>query len=157
MSTKRRTLRRGGRKGRLTPEVIAAWLAADFHALHCALGLRVWEASPLPREITPLGCDDDGADRQAVELQRRLLAAAGWPDCRHVYEANLREAQGWASSCRELVKYPDRGGQGTNCDPASRREALRRAEAEVRYRKELLTGLDEVRRRFAPGAKMSSP
>ncbi len=152
MSTKRRTSRRGGRRDRLTPEVIAAWLAADCSALHCALGLQPWESSPLPREITALGVDDDDDDRPIVELQRKLLAVAGWPDCRRIYEENLRDAQGWARYCADLVRHPEHGGQGTGRDPVSRRAALKQAKAAVAYRKELLAGLEDVRRRFMPAA-----
>ena len=86
---------------KITPEAIQAWKRADFHALHSLLGLKPWEASPLPRKITALGCsqDDllvepnDGAWGQslpkAVALQRQLLAVAGWPDCRQIYEGKL--------------------------------------------------------------------
>src|SRR5689334_2775915 len=94
------------REHRITPEVIAAWEAADFSALHAALDLKPWEASPLPREITALGVSQsDVADptrwadlwnesiTQAVELQRQLLKLAGWPDCREEYEKNLRDAE----------------------------------------------------------------
>src|SRR6188472_3143559 len=109
MATKRRTIRRGIRSNRLTPEVIAAWMACDYRALHCALGLQPHEPSPLPREIGALGCSEEDLARVApdsprlwdkalprsLELQRRLLALAGWPDCREAYETNLREAEEW--------------------------------------------------------------
>jgi hypothetical protein len=40
-------------------------------------------------------------------------------------------------------RHPDRGGIGTNSDPASRRRALQEAEADVAYRRQLLEDLDE--------------
>jgi hypothetical protein len=84
MSTNRRTKRRGAKPG-ITPEAIAAWQAADFRALHRALGLAPWEPSPLPREIIALGCSqDDEVDAdsgrcwdqalpKALAIQRKLL------------------------------------------------------------------------------------
>ncbi len=90
MSTKRRTIRRG-KNGQLTPEAIAAWHACDYNALHCALGLYPHEMSPLPSEVISLGVtegdvpDPDSTSPfeqsywKAIELQRKLLAVAGWP------------------------------------------------------------------------------
>jgi hypothetical protein len=152
MSTNRTRIRRCTKR-RITPEAIAAWQACDFHALHCALGLRVWEASPLPTEITSLGVDADyvlppnaspweQTRVQAAKLQRELLKAAGWPDCREAYEENLREAKHWAAYCADLLEHPERGGLGTGCDPASRRRALREARRKVAYRRRLLVELD---------------
>jgi hypothetical protein len=124
MTTKRRTIRRGG-KGRITHEGIDAWKRCDFGALHLALGLAPWEQSPLPEEVTALGVSEDnppdpasttGWDqsyRKAIGLQRALLAAAGWPNCRAAYEENLHDAEEMAAYCRELVDHPERGGQGT--------------------------------------------
>jgi hypothetical protein len=71
-----------------------------------------------------------------------LLAVAGWPDCRQAYEKNLREAEQEVRECRELVRHPERGGIDTGCDPASRREQLAEAEAELAYRKRLLADLE---------------
>src|SRR6516225_6611684 len=50
-----------GRKSvlKITPEAIGAWKRADFDALHRLLGLAPWEASPLPYEITALGCSEN--------------------------------------------------------------------------------------------------
>jgi hypothetical protein len=152
MTTNRRKLDRTKRPI-ITEQAVAAWKRADFMALHRALGLKLWETSPLPSEITALGCSEDELDPadhryqydvKALALQKQLLSAAGWPDCRQVYEENLRDAQEWAAYCRELVKYPDRGSIGTGCDPFSRREKLQEAKAEVAYRKKLLAELDEV-------------
>src|SRR5262245_17999477 len=83
MPTKRTKLSRPTRS-RITPRAVAAWKAADFGALHSALGLKPWECSPLPREITALGVSRDEAVNpnsvygwehskpQAIELQRQL-------------------------------------------------------------------------------------
>ncbi len=147
---------------RMTPEIIEAWKRADYNALHLLLRLQPWDSSPLPKEITPLGvCEDDfpvdsdvqdwdrRSQEAAIKLQRRLLEIAGWPDCRHEYEKNLKDAEEWADYCRELVRHPDRGGQGTRCDPKSRREDLEEAVAKVAYRRELLAGLASVQRKWA--------
>jgi hypothetical protein len=143
MSTNRRTKRRGAKPG-ITPEVIAAWQAADFRALHRALGLAPWEPSPLPREIIALGCSQDDevdadSDRcwdralpKVLAIQRKLLEVAGWPECREAYEGNLREAKEWAAYCRGLP---------------SLRAKLRDAQDEVAYRKRLLDELDPISRK----------
>jgi hypothetical protein len=132
---------------------IAAWQAADYRALHRALGLGPW-ASPLPAEITACGCsqgDEVAADSdrcwdralpKVLAMQRKLLEVAGWPECREAYEGNLREAREWATYCRGLVKHPDRCHRGTGMDLPSLREKLRNAESEVAYRKKLLDELD---------------
>ena len=151
MPTKRTPLRRDIRR-RITPEAVAAWMAADYHALHAAFGLRPWQSSPLPSCITALGVSEGDPPSYldehrradwltAQELQRELLAAAGWPDCRVAYEENLAEAESWAAYCRELVDYPNRGSQGTGCDPASRQLQLDKALAAVKYRRKLLRDL----------------
>ena len=153
MSTKRRTKRRGGRR-HLTPEAITAWQACDFGALHVALNLHPWNHSPLPEEVICLGVSQNSppdyldahqkADwRQAQALQRELLKAVGWPDCRHAYRENLAEALRCQRYCKSLVDHPEFGGQGTNCDPASRRRRLKEAEGAVDYRRRLLVELDE--------------
>jgi hypothetical protein len=69
----------------ITPEVIAAFEAGDYSALHCALHLRPWEASPLPLSVTALGVDQGPAPdwanaettswAKAQKLQREILAA----------------------------------------------------------------------------------
>ena len=153
MPTNRRPLRRG-RKARLTPEVIAAWQACDVRALRCALGLELWEPSPLPSEITAGGVSEDNppppkstrlhdkAYEKVLALQRELLAVAGWPDCREAYERNLRNAEEDRDDCARLVRDPDARHQGTGMDPASLRRSLREAQAEVAYRKKLLAELD---------------
>jgi hypothetical protein len=87
--------------------------------------------------------------KRSLELQRKLLAVAGWPDCRESYEQNLRKAQKGVRECRELVRHPERGGIGTGCDPASRREQLATALAELAYRKKLLADL-EARNEITP-------
>jgi hypothetical protein len=84
-----------GRKAitRITPEAVAAWKRADFMALHRALGLKPWQPSPLPSEVTALGvCEGERPDAdsgrawdhawpKALALQKQLLELAGWPDC----------------------------------------------------------------------------
>jgi hypothetical protein len=64
MSTKRRIIDRERKQG-ITPEAVAAWMACDWDALHCALGLNIWERSPLPREISGMGCSEDDLPEDA--------------------------------------------------------------------------------------------
>lgn len=77
------------REHRITPTAIEAFIAGDYFELHRALGLRPWEASPLPLSVDALGVDADRgppswmteaarlADwEQAAELQRKLREAA---------------------------------------------------------------------------------
>jgi hypothetical protein len=146
-----------GRAHKITPEAIAAWKSCDFMALHRSLGLYPWEASPLPDTITSLGVSEETAASidpdtaqgwgqsfpQAIELQRALIAAAGWPNCRAVYEKNLFDAENRANYCEHLNRHPERGGQGTGCDMESRQAALEDALEEVEYRRALLDELDE--------------
>ena len=156
-----------GRKSvlKITPESIAAWKRADFDELHRLLGLAPWKASPLPYEITALGCSEDDLpiDRdssywdkslpKAIALQKQFLALAGWPDSRKICEEQLHEAEEWLDYCRERVEHPPIGEFGTGCDPESRRENLADAEDEVAYRQELLAGLDAMQRKWAPDAR----
>jgi hypothetical protein len=71
---------------------LASWSAADMRALQNALGWGyLCEASPLPRSVEPLGvCEEDllnirpgyAFDKtipRALEVQRQLIAIAGWP------------------------------------------------------------------------------
>jgi hypothetical protein len=162
MTTNRRTVRRGGKRGRITPEAIAAWQAADYSALHAALGLKPWEPSPLPAEITALGVTQDeepigdstrlwnDALPKAQALQRELLAVAGWPDCRAEYEKNLRRAREMASYYRMLYRHPERRHQGTGSDDLSLRRKLKDEEREVRYRQQLLRELARVQEEYRP-------
>ena len=154
MPSKRRPLLRE-RKVQLTPEIIAAWQSCDDRALSCALGLdRFGERSPLPSEILSRGVSpdfppspnsgrpmDESYDK-ALAIQRELLAVAGWPDCRAAYEKNLREAVEMRDYYALLLRDPDARYQGTGMDTVSLRQGLKEAEAEVRYRKKLLAGLD---------------
>ena len=103
---------------RITTEVIEAWRSCNFDTLHKALDLRPWERSPLPREVSSLGCSegeesDSGPSHeswhQAIELQRELIKIAGWPDCRAAFEENLRDAQSRVAYAQELVDHPERG------------------------------------------------
>ena len=81
--------RRGAkaRPHRITPDAIAAFLAADFVALHRALDLALYEPSPLPQSVEALGVDPDNPPRadgtawaeawpKVVALQRELIKAA---------------------------------------------------------------------------------
>jgi hypothetical protein len=155
MTTKRRTLYRGGRS-RISPEVIASWQAADYSALHAALDLTPWNFSPLPTEVISLGVHQgDPPDyldahqrqdwRKAQAMQRQLLKVAGWPDCRQTYRDNLAEALQWQRYCKLLIDHPERGPApgSTGADPVSRRQAVEEAEADVAYRRGLLADLGE--------------
>jgi hypothetical protein len=74
------------KENRITPEAVAAYRAGDYHALHRALGLKPWEASPLPSSVTLLGVEDGPAPSgntawaaswaKAQELRRELERAA---------------------------------------------------------------------------------
>jgi hypothetical protein len=85
-----------GREHRITDDAISAWRAGDYLALHRALGMKPWEPSPLPLDLTPLGCGQptqEGAAAagrdgpllwnqslpRAQELQRELYRVAGEP------------------------------------------------------------------------------
>jgi hypothetical protein len=76
MPTKRRVDK--ARRHRISPEAIAAYRAKDCNALHRALGLRPWQASPLRVDQGP-GPGGPTAYAaswpQAQELQRELEAA----------------------------------------------------------------------------------
>ena len=156
MVTNRRPIKRG-RKVKLTPEAIAAWQACDQRALACALGLNSFcDPSPLPSEITAFGVSPDmpphpNSDRpwdqaygKMIELQRELLAVAGWPDCRQAYERNLADAEESRDYYAMLIRDPGARYQGTGMDTASLRQRLKEAREEVAYRKKLLAGLDDV-------------
>ena len=86
-------MKKRNRNTRITQAAIMAWRAGDYHALHAALGLYPWEASPLPRSIKKLGVNQDDVGRgprsamfndsipQAKALQLELVeAAGGWPE-----------------------------------------------------------------------------
>jgi len=146
---------------RITPEAIDAWKRADFMGLHRALGFYPWDPSPLPREITALGINEDDLSdvdanearergwQKALAFQKQLLALAGWPSCRQQYEANLREAEEDVVYRRDRVERPPntRGEYGTGTSPAECQEALEDGLAEVEYRQELLEGLEAVQAR----------
>jgi hypothetical protein len=129
-------------------------------ALHIALGLPPWAASPLPIEVTVLGIDEDDVDPEdrehyrdnlkALKLQKKLLALCGWPDCRTTYEDELRKAEEYATYCRKRVENFPGGEFGTGTSPAERQESLERALAQVEYRRELLEGLEAVQAKWTP-------
>jgi len=50
-----------------------------------------------------------------------------------------------------LIVLAGCGGQGTGCDPKSRRKALENAPRAGRISRELLAGLDAVQAKWAPG------
>ena len=121
---------------------------------------RLASGRRLPSEITAGGvsrgptrptanehaaCTDKSYDK-ALALQRELLAAAGWPECREAYERNLARTPRSErdSTAPELVRDPDAGPRGG--DPAWTRHRcggrLKDARADVAYRKKLLAGLD---------------
>lgn len=145
MPTNRRKIERS-KGGTITPEVIASWHAADYSALHSALDLKPWQKSPLPPELH--GIDERKAPnnkwgRQSLRLQKKLLKLCGWPnDRRHVYEQDLKDAERYRDYRLELVRHPDRGAKGTNCDPAGRRRELEKAQAQVDYQRQLLAELE---------------
>jgi hypothetical protein len=94
LPSKRQRVGRNIGAHRITPAAVAAFLAGDYRALHHELNLRPWQTSPLPLEVSPLGCDDgepfnDGEQHRAdwenaQQLQRELIAAVratgrNWP------------------------------------------------------------------------------
>ncbi len=84
------------------------------------------------------------------ELQRKLLAVAGWPDCRAEYQENLADARGMASYYRMLIKHPERRSKGTGSDEFTLRRKLKEEEREVRYRQRLLRELEAVQEEYRP-------
>ena len=153
-------MRRGSRPSRFSAScwrLPTGLTAARHSALHSALGLHPAQRSPLPLEVTALGVGEDSEPsppreaspwdaswQQAIAFQRELLAIAGWPDCRAAYGENFQEAKDWAAYCQELIDHPQRGGQGTGSDIASRKRALANALVGVAWRQELLDGLKEA-------------
>jgi hypothetical protein len=75
---------------RLTDEVLRAYQAADYFALHRALQLPPWHLSPLPLSRDPLGVDpDDPPDPDDVTLGAQSWAdAVAWQEA---IEAALAE------------------------------------------------------------------
>ncbi len=125
-------------------------------------GLKPWEPSPLPAEVTALGVSQDEQPMEdsgrfwdkglpkAHALQRELLAVAGWPDCRAAFEEKLKDAREMASYYRAQLKHPERRHQGTGSDELSLRRKLKDEEREVRYRQRLLRELEAVREAHRP-------
>ena len=152
---------------RITTEVIEAWRSCNFDTLHKALDLRPWERSPLPREVSSLGCSegeesDSGPSHeswhQAIELQRELIKLScfpvwpstgllslellQWNNDRAAFEENLRDAQSRVAYAQELVDHPERGGLGADDEKGRRKEGLAQAKANLQWREDLLAGLD---------------
>jgi hypothetical protein len=75
--TKRRKV--APRLSGLTPAAVDAWRAGDYMALHRALGLSPWDASPLPLSVTPLGCDQRTPEQNAKMAYEHRLYHATWP------------------------------------------------------------------------------
>jgi hypothetical protein len=73
MATNRTPIARNRSGHRITPEVLACYQAKDYRALHRALSLRPWQASPLPLAVTPLGVDQDRAPDDGTAF------SASWP------------------------------------------------------------------------------
>lgn len=69
-----------------------------------------------------------------------MLAIAGWPNCKSVYEANLAEAEATAKYCRELCNGPARGGRDLKFNQRQLEHALEMRE----WRRRLLDGLNKV-------------
>jgi hypothetical protein len=148
MPTTRKPVNRR-RTRQLSPEAIAAWCACDYRALHCALGLKPMEASPLPYEISILGVDDSDFDqmrasvrgdgpwsrslKRAVRLRRQLIKVAGYPsEARRVLEENLAEAIRNFDIARNDIGNPTRQARLEDC------------EAWIAFYKEHLNELDAV-------------
>jgi hypothetical protein len=87
----------------------------------------------LPWAAEQFGPDLEATERELLELGRRH---------REAYAEELRKAQRWAAYRRELIAHPERGGSGTRCDPASRREDLAKANSDVRYWRGVMARLD---------------
>jgi hypothetical protein len=147
--SKRTPLRRGLRR-RIDDKAIKAWREANYFELHKRLKLHPGCPSPLPSTVTPLGVDPDYPPErdhtvwargwpEAVALQKEFMAIAGWPDCRDAYEANLAEAEEWAEYLRNELEAAAPGAR------AEKAAELEDALDAVRWRKELLADLDEVR------------
>jgi hypothetical protein len=90
MPTNRTPLQRARSRHRISPEVLASYEAGDYRALHKALSLRPWMASPLPLEVTPLGVDQGAPPDNATAF------SASWPLAQQLQreiEAALRDAR----------------------------------------------------------------
>jgi hypothetical protein len=84
MPTRRTPIQRRHRNILISDPAIAAYVAGDYHALHRALRLRPWQASPLPQAVMPLGVSEDPPDwvredprelqrwNEALEIQREI-------------------------------------------------------------------------------------
>ena len=79
---------------------------------------------------------------QSARAPARVLAVAGWPDCRAAYERNLAEAEEWSRLPCLAGPRPECPSPGTGTDRTSLRQRLKEAKTEVAYRKKLLAELD---------------
>lgn len=59
MPSKRIPIHRRRRNIQISDEVIASYVAGDYHRLHGLLRLPPWHPSPLPLDVTPLGVDQE--------------------------------------------------------------------------------------------------
>ena len=115
MTAKRTPIRRDSRR-RINDAAIAAWKACDHSALCRALGLT--GRSPLPKELTALGIDEDEikTDREwdkdfddVLALQRELFAVAGPPDTdamRRIHLQYIADAEFMVAWYRRCIADP---------------------------------------------------
>ena len=124
----------------MTPLAEAAWRSCNYVELHKALGLSPPETSPLPHEVTALGCyqgeptawmsSEQHRDwRQAAELQRQLLDAYRLPDT----EALEREYRKNLDEDKEMMAHYESQQDGE--------ASLQNAHDQVAFREQLLEDL----------------
>jgi hypothetical protein len=82
------------------------------------------------------------SDKVSLRCRAALIEAAGMPDCRKAFAEELASAESWVAYLKKVIKDPSLGGQGTRCDPASRREDYADAQAIVGYIRQAIAKLD---------------
>jgi hypothetical protein len=100
MASKRTPIGRGAR-AHISQEAADAWLAGDARALKEALGMGIWEHSPLPYDFTfGFGLPDEPTEgrgwAKAKRFQEELVARVGWPPLsvkRAAHERRLQEEE----------------------------------------------------------------